>query len=66
MSFVIYGDCNRYKDCFLWLPSLLRQVGTDKCNKVEEELAKIGCRVEYLLHTDGISSTMLRDKLINK
>lgn len=37
--------------------------GTDKWNKIEEELAKIGCRVEYLPHTDGISSTMLRDKL---
>ena len=37
--------------------------GTDKWNKIEEELAKMGCRVEYLPHTDGISSTMLRDKL---
>ena len=37
--------------------------GTDKWNKIEEELAKIGCRVEYLPHMDGISSTMLRDKL---
>lgn len=39
--------------------------GTEKWNKIEEELAKIGCRVIYLPHTDGISSTMLREK-INK
>ena len=40
--------------------------GTDKWNKIEEELAKIGCRVEHLPHTDGISSTILRDKLNKK
>jgi glycerol-3-phosphate cytidylyltransferase len=40
--------------------------GTDKWNKIEEEFAKIGCRVEHLPHTDGISSTILRDKLNNK
>lgn len=40
--------------------------GTDKWNKIEEELGKINCKVVYLPHTDGISSTMLRDKLINK
>ncbi len=39
--------------------------GTEKWNKIEEELAKIGCKVIYLPHTDGISSTMLREK-INK
>lgn len=36
--------------------------GTDKWNRIEEELAKIGCKVVYLPHTDGISSTMLRQK----
>lgn len=37
--------------------------GTEKWNKIEEELAKIGCKVVYLPHTDGISSTMLREKI---
>ena len=37
--------------------------GTEKWNKIEEELAKIGCKVVYLPHTDGISSTLLRDKI---
>lgn len=37
--------------------------GTDSWNKYEEEFAKVGCRVEYLSHTDGISSTILREKL---
>ena len=37
--------------------------GTEKWNKIEEELAKIGCKVIYLPHTDGISSTDLRARL---
>ena len=37
--------------------------GTEKWNKIEAELSKIGCRVIYLPHTDGISSTMLREKI---
>ena len=37
--------------------------GTEKWNRIEEELRKVGCRVQYLPHTDGISSTILRDKL---
>ena len=36
--------------------------GTDKWNEIEKELAKIDCKVEYLPHTDGISSTILREK----
>ena len=39
---------------------------TDKWNKIEEELNKIGVDVVYLPHTDGISSTMLREKINNK
>ena len=39
--------------------------GTDLYKKYEEEFAKYGARIEYLPHTDGISSSMLRDK-INK
>ena len=37
--------------------------GTEKWQIIERELAKIGCRVIYLPHTDGISSTMLRTKI---
>lgn len=37
--------------------------GTEKWNRIEEELRKVGCRVQYLPHMDGISSTILRDKL---
>lgn len=35
--------------------------GTDSWNKYEEEFSKIGCQVVYLDHTDGISSTLLRE-----
>ena len=37
--------------------------GTEKWNKIEIELAKVGCKVVYLPHTDGISSTILREKI---
>lgn len=37
--------------------------GTDAWNKYEKEFAQLGCTVVYLDHTDGISSTILRDKL---
>lgn len=37
--------------------------GTDKWNMIEKELSRIGCKVMYLPHTDGISSTMLREKI---
>ena len=37
--------------------------GTEKWNKIEEELNKIGCDVVYLPHTDGISSTLLRKRI---
>ena len=36
--------------------------GTDLYNRYEEEFAKFGVRIEYLSHTDGISSSMLREK----
>lgn len=35
--------------------------GTDLYNKYEEEFAKYGARIEYLSHTEGISSSMLRE-----
>lgn len=37
--------------------------GTELYNKYEEEFAKLGARIEYLNHTEGISSTMLREKI---
>lgn len=37
--------------------------GTEAWNQYEKEFAKVGCTVVYLDHTDGISSSILRDKL---
>lgn len=37
--------------------------GTELYNRYEEEFSRYGARIEYLPHTDGISSTMLRDKV---
>lgn len=37
--------------------------GTDSWNRYEKEFEKVGCAVVYLDHTDGISSTILRDRL---
>ncbi len=37
--------------------------GTEKWNELETELLRIGCKVQYLPHTDGVSSTILRQKL---
>lgn len=37
--------------------------GTSSWNKYEQEFNEVGCEVVYLDHTDGISSTILRDKL---
>lgn len=37
--------------------------GTDLYNKYEKEFAELGARIEYLSHTDGISSSMLREKI---
>ena len=37
--------------------------GTDSWIKYEKEFAEHGCSVVYLDHTDGISSTILREKL---
>lgn len=39
--------------------------GTEKWNRIEEELKKYNCKVVYLPHTDGISSTYLR-KIISR
>ena len=37
--------------------------GTDAWNEYEKQFGKYGVDVVYLEHTDGISSTILRDKL---
>ena len=37
--------------------------GTDLYNHYEEEFAKLGANIEYLAHTDGISSSILREKI---
>lgn len=40
--------------------------GTDAWNRYEQEFAAVGCDVVYLDHTDGISSTILRDRMNKK
>lgn len=37
--------------------------GTDAWNQYEKDFAEVDCKVVYLDHTDGISSSILRDKL---
>lgn len=37
--------------------------GTDAWYQYEKDFAEVGCSVVYLDHTDGISSTIIRDKL---
>lgn len=39
--------------------------GTEAWNNYEKQFAEVGCTVVYLDHTDGISSTILRDKISN-
>ena len=39
--------------------------GTELYNRYEEEFAKVNVRIEYLPHTDGVSSSQLRE-IINK
>ena len=37
--------------------------GTEAWNKYEKEFADVGCAVIYLDHTEGISSSILRERL---
>ena len=37
--------------------------GTDAWNEYEKQFAEVDCEVVYLEHTDGISSTILRERL---
>ena len=39
--------------------------GTDVWNRFEEQFAEVGVEIVYLTHTDGISSTLLRERLSN-
>ncbi len=39
--------------------------GTELYNRYEIEFEKYGARIEYLTHTEGVSSSMLRNK-VNK
>lgn len=40
--------------------------GTELYNNYEKEFALYGAKIEYLSHTDGISSSLLREKLKGK
>lgn len=40
--------------------------GTELYNHYEHEFAQYGARIEYLPHTEGISSSLLREKIENK
>ena len=37
--------------------------GTPEWKKYEKDFSEVGCKVVYLSHTDGISSTILRGKI---
>lgn len=39
---------------------------SDMYNKIEKELNSVGCDVVFIPHTDGISSTLLAEKLNKK
>lgn len=40
--------------------------GSKLYNVIEEKLSKVGCDVVFLPHTDGVSSTALKEKIKNK
>lgn len=40
--------------------------GTDTWKKYEEQFAPVGVEIVYFEHTDGISSTFLRERIQNK
>lgn len=40
--------------------------GTDLYNEYERRFAEVGVRIEYLPHTEGISSSILREKVYGK
>ncbi len=40
--------------------------GTELYNRYEEEFSKCGAHIEYLSHTEGVSSSLLRKTLWGK
>ena len=38
--------------------------GTELYNRYEQEFAEVGAKIEYLSHTEGVSSSMLRKKIL--
>lgn len=38
--------------------------GTELYNRYEQEFAEVGAKIEYLSHTEGVSSSMLREKIL--
>lgn len=40
--------------------------GTDAWNRFEEQFKPVGVEIIYLDHTDGISSSILREKIVGK
>ncbi len=40
--------------------------GTEAWDEYEKQFASVGCTVVYLDHTDGISSTVLRERMNNQ
>lgn len=52
---------NKYKADAVFVGSDWK--GTDSWNRYEQEFAEVGCSVVYLEHTDGISSTILRESV---
>lgn len=40
--------------------------GTEAWDQYERQFAEVGCRVVYLKHTEGISSSILRERLNNQ
>lgn len=40
--------------------------GTPQWKEYEEQFSNVGVEIVYLQHTDGISSTLLREKLMSK
>lgn len=57
-----FGAWEKYKFHKMFVGSDWK--GTNAWNKFEEEFKPIGVEIIYLEHTDGISSTILREKII--
>lgn len=38
--------------------------GTELYNRYEQEFTEVGAKIEYLSHTEGVSSSMLREKIL--